>query len=168
MNSDISTLGKRIKNLRNQKNMSQQALAQKSSIDATSLSRYECDKQIPNLSTLKLIACELETSLDYLVLGKDSTVKIQKAKITDEEMIFRSLSILLEKNVLLYSIDFNNEYFDISDKFISYKSFIEKFEKLKEFNELIGENYEDAKEKLILSFSHALSEEEKKYYSLPF
>lgn len=166
MNSNTSTLGKRIKYLRTEKNMSQQELAQKSNIDPTSLSRYECDKQTPNLSTLQLIACELETSLDYLVLGKNSTIKIQKAKITNEEMIFRSLSILLENNVLLYSIDFNNEYFDISNKFSSYRNFIEKFEKLKEFNKLIGENYEDAKEKLILSFSHILIDEEIK--TLPF
>lgn len=158
---DEKEIGKRIKEVRIKKNMTQKELAEASKIDATSISRYETGVQMPNLSTLVFIASSLETSLDYLVFGNGSEFKAyKKDSRSNEEKIFESLAILLEE----YVIECYEEYDGginllLSNSYISYKQFIEQYKNLKNLKGLIGKNFEDARAELIKSYAQQLKNE---------
>lgn len=157
---DEKEIGKRIKEVRNSKNMTQKQLAEASKIDATSISRYETGVQTPNLSTLAYIAGALETSLDYLVFGNKTDFKLDKKGPQNiEEKIFESLAILLEENVIEYYNEYDGTYLQLSENYTSYEKFISKYSNLKGFKGLIGKGFEDAKIELIKSFSQQLRDE---------
>ena len=59
-------LSKRIKELRQEKNLTQQQLAEKANTTATSISAYEKGKKTPTIEVLCNIANALETSVDWL------------------------------------------------------------------------------------------------------
>jgi len=73
------TIAENIRLVRQQKNMSQAELAEKSSINTKSLSRYELGTSIPPANALKAIAEALNVSADYL-LGADDV------KLRDKEL----------------------------------------------------------------------------------
>ena len=153
-------IGKRIKEIRIKKNMTQKELAEASKIDATSISRYETGTQTPNLATLAYIAMALETSLDYLVFGNETDFKLTKQKTENiEEKIFECLALLLEENVLEYYEDFKGTFLQLSNSYNSYEEFISKYNNLKGFKGLIGKGFEDAKTEIIKSFSKKLRAE---------
>ncbi|MBQ8642180.1 MAG: helix-turn-helix transcriptional regulator [Clostridia bacterium] len=66
------TLGERIKNLRIEKGLSQEGLADALEVTRQAVSKWETDGSVPDID--KLIAlCDLfDVSMDYLVRGKDS------------------------------------------------------------------------------------------------
>ena len=152
-------IGKRIKEVRKSKNMTQKELAESSKIDVTSISRYETGSQMPNLSTLSYIAATLETSLDYLVFGNATDFKICKKEARNvEEKIFESLAVLLEEHVIeVY--DQEGTYIELSKDYYTYKEFISKYDKLKYLKNEIGESYEVARAKLIKSFALNLKDD---------
>lgn len=161
-------IGKRIKEVRKSKNMTQKELAESSKIDVTSISRYETGSQMPNLSTLSYIAAALETSLDYLVFGNATDFKIYKKEARNvEEKIFESLAVLLEENVIeVYDQD--GTYIELSKYYRTYNEFISQYDKLKDLKNVLGESYEDARAKLIKSFAIELKDEIKYRNTLPF
>ena len=57
-----------IKQIRKSKNLSQQELADKLGIDRSTISKYESEEQVPDVSILCDIADELDVSLDNLVI----------------------------------------------------------------------------------------------------
>lgn len=59
-------LSKRIKELRQEKNLTQRQLAEKANTTATSISAYEKGKKTPTIEVLCNIANALETSVDWL------------------------------------------------------------------------------------------------------
>lgn len=59
-------LSKRIKELRQEKNLTQRQLAEKANTTATSISAYEKGKKTPSIEVLCNIANALETSVDWL------------------------------------------------------------------------------------------------------
>ncbi len=72
------SFGKRIKEIRASKKISQDELASKIGIHANHLSRYERDVTLPSIEVVKKIAQALEVSIDLLVFGKqdiDSTIQ---------------------------------------------------------------------------------------------
>jgi transcriptional regulator with XRE-family HTH domain len=69
------TIAERIRLTRQQKNISQKELADKSGVNLKSLSRYELDASIPPADALKLIADALGVSADYLLNDREVTVK---------------------------------------------------------------------------------------------
>lgn len=112
----MDTIGKRIKALREDADMSQKALAQRSGITEATLSRYENDLREPKATALIKLAAELNTSTDFL-LGKTETPYILPSSkgITAREneliKLFRKLPEqgkirLLERAAALN--DFNN------------------------------------------------------------
>ena len=162
-------IGKRIKEIRQEKKFTQKQLSELSQIDATSISRYETGAQIPNLNTLVYIALALDTSLDYLVFGDKTDIKIQKKIQTScEEKIFENIAFLLENQIMICDDD-NQGYADIeiSKQYKAYHMFILKYNKLKDFKNLIGISYDNAKIELIKSFAKEL-EKEKELDNLPF
>ena len=60
-------LGNKIKELRKDKNISQDELAEKINIDGRQISRYENDKMNPSIEVLIKIAEAFNISIDYLL-----------------------------------------------------------------------------------------------------
>lgn len=63
------TLGRRIKELRNSKNLTQEELAQKLDANRPTLSNWELDRTQPGYTMLKKVAEFFEVSTDYLLNG---------------------------------------------------------------------------------------------------
>jgi len=64
------SFGKRLKEVRASKKISQEELSSKIGIHANHLSRYERDLTQPSIEVVKKIAEALETSIDTLVFGR--------------------------------------------------------------------------------------------------
>lgn len=67
MYNEISKIGKRIKELRIQNNMTQSKLANKLGIDRSTLTHYELGMRIPSIDILWEIADIFDVSIDELV-----------------------------------------------------------------------------------------------------
>lgn len=64
---DKVVLGKKIRQLREQKNLTQMQLAETVEMSDSALSNIEIGKVVPQLNTLIAIAATLNVSLDYLI-----------------------------------------------------------------------------------------------------
>lgn len=67
LGDDDLNVGKKIRDIRQQKRMTQQELSQKTQIEQTVISRYETGRIVPSLTRLKQISDALEISLSDLV-----------------------------------------------------------------------------------------------------
>ncbi|MDD3337248.1 MAG: helix-turn-helix transcriptional regulator [Lachnospiraceae bacterium] len=92
---------KNLKTLRNQKRLSQQALADILHISQQSVYKYENDLTFPDIDTLKNIADYFETSIDYIVDYTDIPHRIEPtielALTRDEADIIHKYRLLLPK-----------------------------------------------------------------------
>ncbi|REK67900.1 MAG: XRE family transcriptional regulator [Cohnella sp.] len=66
------TFGKRLKQARHQKRMTQNEVADKLGIDFTTISKYENNKSQPDNDILREMASLYEVSLDWLLLGEQN------------------------------------------------------------------------------------------------
>jgi transcriptional regulator with XRE-family HTH domain len=78
------TLGQRIKNRRQISGITQKELARKTQITLQHISAIEQDKRTPSLPLIAKLSEHLNTSLDYLVLGKESVTDLLTAINADE------------------------------------------------------------------------------------
>lgn len=77
-------LGKRIKSYRNEKSLSQEALAEKVYVSRQTISNWENDKSYPDVHSLVLLSKVLEVSLDQLIKGD---IKMMKEQINTQDRI---------------------------------------------------------------------------------
>ncbi|TCP27968.1 helix-turn-helix protein [Tenacibaculum skagerrakense] len=77
------SFGKRIKEVRTSKKISQEELSTKVGIHANHLSRYERDVTLPSIEIASKIAKALEVSIDLLVFGKQDI----EDNLQDNELI---------------------------------------------------------------------------------
>lgn len=86
----------RLKELRKQKNLSQDQLSEALDIPSSSLRRYETRGELPKRERLELIADYFSVSIDYLlgrtdnpeqILSEPSRVLIDSLDLTDEEIM---------------------------------------------------------------------------------
>lgn len=82
------TIAERIRLTRQQKNLSQKDLADKSGVNIKSLSRYELDASIPPADALKLIADALGVSADHLLNDKPVVIK--------DKALFKKFEVIQE------------------------------------------------------------------------
>ena len=73
-----TTLGKRIANLRREKGLKQDDLAEKLGVSAQAVSKWENDQTCPDISILPLLAKTLDVTVDELLSGKQETEPIVK------------------------------------------------------------------------------------------
>ena len=66
-------LGQRIKTLRKKRDLSQKALAAIIGVSLSVLNRYESGIHAPAVEVLVLLGKHLETTLDFLIAGEEST-----------------------------------------------------------------------------------------------
>ena len=82
----------KLKKLRQSKNYSQQALADKLSVTKSLISSYEQDLRLPSLDMLIKISTEFGVSTDYLLnLDRQKTINVEK--LTDEQIAIISNTV---------------------------------------------------------------------------
>lgn len=94
MNNDIKTnLSKRLKNILEEKNMTQLELSKRSTVTEATISNFLNCKQLPKLEVVSKIADVLNVSVDYL-LGRTNIRFSQKevAKNNEEKIIIAANS----------------------------------------------------------------------------
>ncbi len=107
---DETRMGKNIKRIRNEKNLTQQQVASASGIQNTVISAFENGKKVPGLITLIKLSEAMKVSLDELVFGTPA----DRIITTDEEaeVIVRCVYELWKRNMISKPYDIiNNEYF---------------------------------------------------------
>ena len=80
---DYKQLGKRIKQVRKMKSLSQNALAEKAELTPNFIAKIEGNNTSISLKTLVSIANALEISIDYLFLNDTNMLKQGKKTSTD-------------------------------------------------------------------------------------
>ena len=103
---DKVVLGKKIRQLREQKNLTQMQLAETVEMSDRALSNIEVGKVVPQLNTLIAISAALNVSLDYLINNNDKFDK----KVYIQEVIKR-ISKMAEQDIehILRYIEFYTE-----------------------------------------------------------
>jgi transcriptional regulator with XRE-family HTH domain len=81
----MTSFGSNLKNIREQKKVSQAELAGMIKMHSTHISRYERDLTQPTLDVVKRIAEKLNVSADQLIYGDTDTKA--KSKISDQELL---------------------------------------------------------------------------------
>lgn len=100
---DTKESGKRIRELRKQKGMTQEKMAEELNITPKAVSKIETGERGTTIDTICLIATLLETSVDFLVMGrypiKDRRINewLQKLPVEKRELALNILEGILEK-----------------------------------------------------------------------
>ena len=81
------TLGKRIAELRKERGLKQDALAEKLAISSQAVSKWENDQTCPDISVLPLLAEILGVTVDKLLTGKDSAPIVQLAPQEKKDLV---------------------------------------------------------------------------------
>ncbi len=89
--------GEKIKQLREEKGMTQQTMSEKLYVTRQAVSRWECGARYPDLLTTKKLAQILEVTIDELVSGEELKKDIEK-----EPVMVQSVANVIQ--TLLYSI----------------------------------------------------------------
>ena len=76
--------GEKIRQLREEKGMTQQALAEKLYVTRQAVSRWECGARYPDLLTAKKIAQVLEVSVDELLSGEELQENLENTSIPEK------------------------------------------------------------------------------------
>ncbi len=95
-------LGRRIKDLRKSKNITQEKLAEVINMDITSLSKIETGRNYPQPETVEKLANALNVSIDKLFLFKDDFSKEEYLNEINNNIKFISNDI--NKLKILYSV----------------------------------------------------------------
>lgn len=87
-------VGKRIKELRVSKKLTQSKLAEIVGLSYIQIGRYETQKSNPSSEVLQKLASALDTTTDFLMKG--STDEVANAQLTDKELLkqFRAVEKL--------------------------------------------------------------------------
>ncbi len=100
----MASFGKRLRECKEAKDLSQQDLAKLMSTSYTVIGKYERDEMIPSIDVAKKLAKHLESTIGYL-LGETDDMNLLK----DKDMLKRlkDISVLpdTDKSNILYTID---------------------------------------------------------------
>ena len=83
------TLGKRIAELRKERGLKQDALAEKLAISSQAVSKWENDQTCPDISVLPLLAEILGVTVDKLLTGKDPAPIVRLAPQEKKDLVLR-------------------------------------------------------------------------------
>lgn len=96
-------IGKQIKKYRTDRNLSQEALAERIFVSRQTISNWENDKNYPDMKSLLLLSSLFNVSLDILVKGDLEEMKkeIKKEEISKFEKDGKIFTILLISDIIL-------------------------------------------------------------------
>lgn len=106
-------IGKHIREVRYEKGLSQQAVADKCGFANTVLSAYENGKKIPNLTTIATIARSLNVSIERLYYGDDNNSFINTVPDAGRKIV-NSIYLLWDLDVIYFyeGIGMYDDYYD--------------------------------------------------------
>ena len=81
--------GKRLRELREERGMTQRELAQRLHVHVPAISRYETGFGLPNAETLVELAAVLRLNVDVLLLGRNSDNPVDDSLIKDVRLLER-------------------------------------------------------------------------------
>lgn len=96
------TFGRNIANLRKDRNLTQEDVANALNISRASLGMYETDKRNPDLETLKKFANYFDVTIDYLLDMPDNEMNIQQISeaVKDDPALLEFWDMLKEREDL--------------------------------------------------------------------
>ena len=104
----------RLKELREQKNESQQRLAILLNVSQTMISRYENGQAYPDMNTLMAIAKHYNVSVDYLIGFFDDKMPYTKSNLPKQEqnllLLFEQLDSIQREKAVSYIQGINDGY----------------------------------------------------------
>ena len=83
------TLGRRIADLRKEKGLKQEMIAEKMGVSSQAVSKWENDQTCPDISVLPLLAEILGVTVDKLLTGKEPTPIVQLAPQEEKDLVLR-------------------------------------------------------------------------------
>ena len=89
----MDTIGKRIKHLRDEKKLSQQAFAEKASISKGAIGKYENDQQVPGSSIIVAIGDAFDVEYRWLLTGKGPVYASGPAGLQDANKTIEKLEL---------------------------------------------------------------------------
>lgn len=101
MNNYEKNIGKNIREVRNERGLSQEKLAERCNISNTTLSMYENSKKIPSLSTIAKIAKSLGVSIERLYYGDENSSFINSEPDLGKKIV-NSIYFLWEAGIIEY------------------------------------------------------------------
>lgn len=105
----IKSLGKRLKTLREEKDLTQGQLAKLVNLSQQTIGHYEVDRAKPDLETLQKLAEVFNCSIDY-ILGR-TNIRRPQSQVTETPTDYELEKFLRESNV-----KFGDEPLDDEDK----------------------------------------------------
>lgn len=103
--SQISGLGKRVKDLRKAKKITQEQLAKQVGLTTSAIGRMEINKSMPSIEVFAQLCDILEVSADQLLFGKEPITHITQEDATPyntkDEYLKKYMESLERENALL-------------------------------------------------------------------
>lgn len=108
---NMDSIGKRIRKIRKENNLSQKQLAKKLSVSQATVGHYEKNKRNPSIDNLIKLADIGNVSLDWLITGKKGNIKINnmvsEKKSNYKTSEYKTLIEILENDKKLKELIFN-------------------------------------------------------------
>ena len=106
------TLGKRIAELRKEKGLKQEMLAEKLAVSPQAVSKWENDQTCPDISVLPLLAEILGVTVDELLTGKKPAPIVQVATSEKKDLVLRMEIVGVDGSVVRTNIPMSiaNQY----------------------------------------------------------
>lgn len=98
MNYNIKESGMRLKDLRKKKGYTQESFAKEIGISHRTYCGIESGAHSTSIETLVEIAQVLETSLDYIILGKENNVNPINLSEDEKKLAIKMLKVILGKD----------------------------------------------------------------------
>ena len=118
---DQEKIGKFIKKIRQDNNLTQKELADKLSVTYQAVSKWENGKNIPDIATLKLISEEFNINIDELLEGQTKTKTNNKKYIIIVGIIILLIVLLISFFIYNQKSNSNFEFKTISSKCSDFK-----------------------------------------------
>ena len=91
-----------LKDIRQQNQLTQEALAERLKVSRSAIARWESEKGIPDIGNLIAISREFDISLDTLIKEEKKVIEDSKAKKWHYLVIFYLFSVLVEIAIFAY------------------------------------------------------------------
>ena len=110
----MSDFSKRLKDLRMQKDMTQEDVASKLYVTKQAVSKWENDNSLPDVATLGRLAELFDVNIDYLLTGNENIKVVEKETVVEKEKLVEVEKPLTEQDLYalqLYHFEYWRRYF---------------------------------------------------------
>ena len=105
---NLKTFGERLKQIRQERGISQDKLSKLTNISVQTISAYETGQSCPSLEYIHDIALVLNVSIDYLTYGNIQNISlVNDEKIDDYKQFINKILNLIDTNLIFLKIQDN-------------------------------------------------------------